>query len=186
MTLDSALRLLRDEQNDVKLNIPISGDINDPQFNIADAINQVLAKTLQQSALTYLKYMLGPYGIGISVAEFAYEQATKIRLNPIIFAPGNDGLDQAAIDYLQRVAAIMKEYPAVQVSVCGVATESDRTAMNKNTSTDTALLALAGNRADSIEDYLVKLNGIDATRIIACEPEIDKAAEAKPRADLGI
>jgi outer membrane protein OmpA-like peptidoglycan-associated protein len=186
MTLDSALRLLRDEQNDVKLNIPISGDINDPQFNIADAVNQVLAKTLQKSALSYLKYMLGPYGIGISVAEFAYEQATKIRLNPIMFAPGNDGLDKAAIDYLQRVAAIMKEYPAVQVSVCGVATESDRTAMNKNTSTDTALLALARNRADRIEDYLVKLNGIDATRIIACVPEIDKTAEAKPRADLGI
>jgi outer membrane protein OmpA-like peptidoglycan-associated protein len=186
MTLDSALRLLRDEQNDVKLNIPISGDVNDPQFSIADAINQVLAKTLQKSALSYLKYMLGPYGIGISVAEFAYEQATKVRLNPIMFTPGNDGLDEAAIDYLQRVAAIMKEYPTVQVSVCGVATESDRTTMNKNTSTDTTLLALARNRADSIEGYLVKMNGIEATRIIACEPEIDKTAEAKPRADLEI
>lgn len=186
MTLDSALRLLRDEQNDVKLKIPISGNINDPQFSVADAINQVLAKTLQKSALSYLKYMLGPYGIGISVAEFAYEQATKIRLNPILFAPGSDDLDETAIDYLKRVAAIMKDYPEVQVSVCGVATESDRAAMNKNTSTDTALLALARNRADSIEDQLVKLNGIDSNRIIACAPDIDKSAEGKPRADLEI
>jgi outer membrane protein OmpA-like peptidoglycan-associated protein len=130
--------------------------------------------------------MLGPYGIGISVAEFAYEQATKIRLNPILFAPGSDDLDETAIDYLKRVAAIMKDYPEVQVSVCGVATESDRAAMNKNTSTDTALLALARNRADSIEDQLVKLNGIDSNRIIACAPDIDKSAEGKPRADLEI
>lgn len=186
MTLDSALRLLRDEQNDVKLKIPISGDINDPHFSVADAVNQVLAKTLEKSAISYLKYMLGPYGIGISIAQFAYDQATKIRLNPILFAPGIDELDEAAIDYLQRVAAIMKEYPEVQVSVCGVATESDREAMNQNASTDAALLALAQNRRDSIENQLVKLNGIEANRIIACEPEIDKSAEAKPRADLEI
>jgi outer membrane protein OmpA-like peptidoglycan-associated protein len=185
MTLDSALRLLRDKQNNVKLNIPISGNVNDPQFSVTDAVNKVLAKTLQKSALSYLKYMLGPYGIGISVAEFAYGQVTKIRLNPILFAPGSDELDEAAIGYLQRVAAIMQEYPEVRVSVCGVATESDRKAMNKDTTTDT-LLELAQNRMHIIEDHLIKLNGIEAKRIIACEPKIDSSAAAKPRANLEI
>ena len=85
MSLDSALKLMRDKQNNVRLNIPLSGDINDPQFSVADAVNKVLAKTLQTSALSYLKFMLGPYGLGISAAEFAYNQATKIRLNPIGF-----------------------------------------------------------------------------------------------------
>jgi hypothetical protein len=187
MSLDSALKLMRDKQNDVKLNIPISGDINDPQFSVANAINKVLAKTLQKSALSYLKYMLGPYGIGISVAEYAYDQASKVRLNPIIFAPGKDDLDEAAIDYLQRVAAIMKEYPAVQVSLCGVATASDRAAMGANASIqDAALLELAKNRTERIEDHLVKLNGIEAKRIITCEPKIDNSAEAEPRVNLEI
>jgi len=186
MSLDSALKLLRDDQNNVKLNIPVSGDIHDPQFSVADAINKVLAKTLQKSALSYLKFMLGPYGIGISVAEFAYEQATKIRLNPIVFAPGNADLDEAAVDYLKRVAAIMEEYPSVQVSVCGVATQSDRLAVNEDASTDAALLALARNRTERIADNLVKLNGVEANRIIECEPDIDKNEAAKPRADLEI
>ena len=185
MTLDSALKLLRDKQNDVRLNIPISGDISDPQFSFAKAINRVLARTLQSSALSYLKYALGPYGIGISVAQLAYEQAIKIRLNPILFAPGSDDLDEAALDYLQRVTVIMKEYPAVQVSVCGVATESDRAAISANASIgDSSLLELAQNRRHRIEDHLVKLNGIEAKRMITCEPKIDKTAEAKPRADL--
>ena len=133
-----------------------------------------------------MKFMLGPYGIGISVAEFAYEQATKIRLNPIMFAPGNADLDEAAVDYLKRVAAIMKEYPMVRVNVCGVATESDRAAMNQNASTDEALLTLAKSRTERIEDQLVKLNSIESNRIIACEPDIDKTADARPRADLEI
>jgi hypothetical protein len=187
MSLDSALRLLRDKQNNVKLNIPISGNVSDPQFSVAEAINKVLAKILQKSALSYLKYMLGPYGIGISVAQLAYEQATKIRLNPIRFAPGSDDLDEAANDYLQRVAAIMKEYPEVQVSVCGVATESDRAAMSASPSTeDAALLELAKNRTERIHNQLVRLNEIAAQRIIACEPEIDSSAAAKPRANLEI
>ena len=151
MTLDSALRLLRDKQNDVKLDIPISGNINDPQFSIADAINQVLAKTLQTAAVSALKYMLGPYGIGISVVQLAYEQAIKIRLNPIRFAPGSAELDEVANDYLQRVAAVMKKYPAAQVSVCGVATESDREAVSKNTSTTASRrpTATSGDNVDN-------------------------------------
>ena len=132
MPLDSALKLLRDKQNNVKLNIPISGDISDPQFSVADSVNKVLAQTLQTSALSYLKFMLGPYGIGISLAEMAIEHASKIRLNPILFAPGSADLDEAAIDYLKRVGAILKEHPEVQVVVCGVATERDRAALSGN------------------------------------------------------
>jgi hypothetical protein len=49
MSLDSALKLLRDKQNDVRLSIPISGNISDPKFSVADAVNKVLAKTLQSS-----------------------------------------------------------------------------------------------------------------------------------------
>ena len=187
MSLDSALKLMRDKQNNVKINIPISGDISDPKFSVAEAVNKVLAKTLQTSAFSYLKFMLGPYGIGISAAEFAYDQASKIRLNPIIFAPGNDDLDESATDYTQRVAAILKEHPTVQVSVCGVATQGDRAAMGANASIeDAALLELAQNRTERIKEQLVKSHGITAKRIITCEPKIDKNAEAEPRVDLEI
>jgi outer membrane protein OmpA-like peptidoglycan-associated protein len=189
MSLDSALKLLRDDHNNVKLKIPISGDIRDPQFSVADAVNKVLAQTLQTSALSYLKFMLGPYGIGLSVAEMAYKSASKIRLNPILFAPGSTELDEVAIDYLKRVSAILKEHPTAQVDVCGVATESDRVAQKKlsaSTATDATLLELAKNRTKSIENQLVKLHGIEAKRIIVCKPKIDSRIEAKPRVDLEI
>jgi len=198
MPLDSALKLLRDKQNNVKLNIPISGDISDPQFSVAEAVNKVLAQTLQTSALSYLKFMLGPYGIGLAVAEQAIKGTSKIRLNPISFAPASIELDEVAVDYLKRVAAILIDHPAVQMSVCGVATESDRTAMSGATpakaaiqtdaskTTDEALLTLAKERTKRIEDQLVNAHGIAVKRIIGCKSEIDKSAEAKPRVDLAI
>lgn len=217
MPLDSALKLLRDKQNNVKLKIPISGDISDPKFSVADAVNRVLAQTLQTSALSYLKFMLGPYGIGISLAEMAFEHASKIRLNPILFTPGSVELDEAAIDYLQRVGAILKENPEVQVVVCGIATEIDRAALSGSpqaqtgaqptapkgdkgdkdktrsqkepaaaASTDADLLALAQKRSKRIKDQLVNAHGIAVNRIIGCQSEIDKSADAKPRVDLAI
>ena len=193
--LDSALKLLRDKQNDVKLKIPIRGDVNDPKFSIADAINQVLVKALQKGVLSYLKFALGPYGIGLTVAEQVITGTAKIRLNPILFAPGSAELDNAAIDYTQRVATIMQEYPEVQVSVCGVATESDRAAVNgspaaqSNVQPDNpnaALLSLAEQRSDQVKNQLVQSHGIAAKRIIECQPEVDKKADAKPRVDLDI
>ena len=189
MSLDSALKLMRDKQNNVKINIPISGDISDPQFSVADAVNKVLAKTLQTSALSYLKYMLGPYGIGISVAEFAYKRASKIRLNPILFEPGSTELDEPAIDYLKRVSAIMEEHPATRLDICGVATESDRAAqkeLSASTTADDILLELAKSRTERIKEQLVKLHGIATKRLITCEPKIDKSAGAKPRVNLEI
>jgi N-acetyl-gamma-glutamylphosphate reductase len=109
------------------------------------------------------------------------------------------------------VGAILKEHPKVQVVVCGVATESDRAALSgspsaqvgesdkaykdktapqkepaASASTDAALLALAKNRSKSIKDQLVKAHAIAVKRIIGCESEIDKGADARPRADLAI
>ncbi len=193
--LDSALKLMRDKQNNVRLNIPISGNINDPEFSIADAVNKVLVKTLQTSALSYLKFALGPYGIGLAVAEQVITGNARIRLNPIAFEPGSDQLDAAAIDYIQRVSTIMREYPEIQVSVCGVATESDRALVTgrsdaqstaKSDEANTALLTLADQRSAQVQNQLNNAHGITAKRIIDCKPVVDKNADAKPRVDLDI
>ena len=152
-------------------------------------------KTLQTSALSYLKFALGPYGIGLAVAEQVITGNARIRLNPIAFEPGSDQLDAAAIDYIQRVSTIMREYPEIQVSVCGVATESDRALVTgrsdaqstaKSDEANTALLTLADQRSAQVQNQLNNAHGITAKRIIDCKPVVDKNADAKPRVDLDI
>ncbi len=93
----------------------------------------------------------------------------------------------------------MREYPEVQVSVCGVATESDRAAGTgspvahaaaqstaQTGNADAALLALAENRSGRVQNQLVNEHGIAAKRIIFCKPKIAKGADAKPRAELAL
>jgi hypothetical protein len=129
--LQSALYVLRDNDNDVRLKIPISGDVNDPKFSVSDAINKALIKGLTLGTLSYLKYVLGPYGMTISVVElgakFGAKALTGISLKPVDFQPGASNLDPATTEYLDKVAAILKEKKDLRIRLCGWATEIDRT-----------------------------------------------------------
>jgi len=128
--LESALKVLRDNDNDIHLKIPISGDVSDPQFSVSDAINQALIKGLTFGTLSYLKYALGPYGLAISIAQLGVKYGTKaltgIRLKPVEFQSGSSEPDDAALEYVEKVAKIMKEKKDMRIRLCGWATESDR------------------------------------------------------------
>jgi hypothetical protein len=217
--LQSALEVLRDNDNDVRLKIPISGDVTDPKFSFSDAINQALIKGLSTAALSYLKYMLGPYGMAIGIIELAVKVGAKalpgIRLEPVEFQPGASDLDPATMDYLDKVAAILKGKKDLRLRLCGWAIEGDRMGQGeappKPTApsgsepletksapggeidaqkeprfpvTDAALLQLAEQRADRIEDILVSQHGIKNKRIFICQPQIDKDPAAQPRVEL--
>jgi hypothetical protein len=218
--LQSALKVLRDNDNDVRLKIPISGDVNDPKFSISDAINQAVIKGLTMATLSYMKYMLGPYGMAIGIVELGAKAGAKaltgIRLKPVDFQPGASDLDPAAMEYLDKVASILKEKKDLRPRLCGWATESDRagpraaaaknstapsgaasietksapgrqTAASEDTRNplgDEAILALAEERANRIEDILVNQHAIKDKRIFICKPEIDEHPEAKPRVEI--
>jgi hypothetical protein len=125
--LDSAMSLLRDGSGDVKLKVPISGDIADPKFSIADAINQAVLKATKTATLTYLKYALWPYGTAIAAVELAMMATKKvggIRLDPVVFEPGSTTLTEDNRDYINKLAGIMKERPVVRVQLCGLAVEA--------------------------------------------------------------
>jgi hypothetical protein len=218
LPLESALEVLRDKNDNVRLNVPISGDITDPKFSFTDAINQALVKGLTTATLSYLKYMLGPYGTAIAAIELGLKVGAKvlpaIRLKPIDFQPGTDDLDAAATEYLERVAAILKEKEDLRLRLCGWSTESDRTGLAPAAAetppaaarplagksetdgqgaatqdarfplSDEEMLTLAKQRADQIEAVLVGQHGIDDKRILICKPEIDKNPEATPRVEM--
>jgi hypothetical protein len=211
--LQSALEVLRDNDNDVHLKIPISGDVTDPHFSFADAVNQALIKGLTIATVSYLKYMLGPYGMAIGIVELGLKAGAMalpgIRLEPVEFEPGASDLDPATMQYLDKVASILKEKKDLRLKLCGWAVEGDRTGGNGPTpdpeplgtksaaggeidrqktprfaATDEALLRLAEQRADLIKDILVGQHQIKDKRIFICRPEIDTSPEARARVEL--
>jgi hypothetical protein len=127
--LPTALAVLKDSKNKIKLVVPITGDIADPKFSFTDAFNQALVKGMTKAAASYLKYLFQPYGTMITVVELgimAGKKVTALRLDPVFFDPGSDTISENAVPYLVRVAELMKTRPQIRIKVCGLATEADK------------------------------------------------------------
>jgi len=204
VSLDTALDMLRDKNNTIKLDLPISGDIDSPDFGIGDVINTAVSKAITQGSMTYLKLALQPYGALITLAEMAGEAATKVRLQPVSFEAGQAAPSGESDSYLEKVAGILKERPEINIKVCGLAVEADRVilaggAVSRETDgktagsakgvkpvTDRQLLDLAKQRAAYVKDRLVTKYAVTTSRLVACKAHIDDAeGEGNvPRVDL--
>ena len=132
MPLDTALSLLRDKNDNIKLKLPISGDINNPDFSIADAINQSLGKAMNFAAMYYLKLALQPYGTLITLyqaAGTAGKMINGIRLDPVKFPANDNRLDNEDRDYLATTLKLLDSRPKMNLKICAKATVDDLQAL---------------------------------------------------------
>jgi hypothetical protein len=200
--LNKALDMLRDDHDVIRLKLPITGDLENPDFDISDAINQAIAKATKEGAITSLTLLLQPYGSLITVARYAADVASAIKLDPVVFSPASAEIDAARYDYLDKVAGIIAQRPNINVRLCGVATAADRTALQERALaagaerekkkseqqvppiSDEQLVEIADQRDAAIEEYLISKHGIKPGRLVACQPAIDAKPEAEPRVDL--
>ncbi len=178
MPLDVALNTLRDKNNNIQLNIPVTGNISDPNFNFSDVLKQASAKATRSASMSLLKHALQPYGTMITVAELAYKggkKLTAIRLSPINYPTASADLEDTQKDYVEKIATLMKERPDIGITLCGVTTRNEL----PSSKADKVLLELAQNRAEGVKNHLIHNFDIDAKRLYSCLPKIDEASENK-------
>jgi hypothetical protein len=209
-SLESDLNMLRDKNDVVKLNIILQGNIENPQFNFQDAINQAVAKAMKSATVGFLKFALGPVGAFITVAELADKAGKKkamVQLDPVQFRAAEISLDETAKQYLEKIAVILEDRPKLKLEVCGKAVENDRIALmakreavkkeNEKKSgvtkkqaeevpaiPDAVLQDFARERAKLVKDALVDDHGISHDRIFLCLPVIDETPDKGPSVEL--
>lgn len=196
MPLNSALSLLRDKENDIKLDIPIKGDVGSPDFKLGDVINKAIGNAMQGTVTSYLKYALQPYGLIYMAAEKTYGAATAVRFEPVRFQATSDKLSEQAREYLGKIGQLMQKRPALRIKVCGVASNKDLMQLEQQNLPDikekkvegTALAELVGltalnlakRRGDAVKRYLVSKYSIEPVRLFTCLPKVsDGDSEGK-------
>ena len=207
ISLDTSLNMLRDSNNTISLSIPLSGDINAPDFSISDAINQALMSGSKKAAMTYFMFALQPYGTMLAVAKLAGEQMTKVRLDPVQFSMGSSEIDEMGRDYLKKVAGILSDRPKVAIKVCGIAVDGDVAALmavtektekiEKTEKRSPAeepmdeealrkrLEQLAQQRAIVVREFIISQAGKANHQLVSCLPEVESGeADAVPRVEL--
>ncbi|MDF1644400.1 MAG: DUF748 domain-containing protein [Pseudomonadales bacterium] len=195
MPLDLMLSVLRDTDNNVQIDIPVNGDIDKPDFDINDVLEQAAAKATQYAALSFLKNALQPYTTMISVAEFAFDQGkalTALKLDPLLFQPQQVELSEDQTNYLSKIAELLQQRPELRVRFCGVGytpmisvtadkgkSEGDNSSEKAKDETQQKEKADAFNRAKQLanvtKNELINQHGISGDRLFSCQPRTEQA-----------
>lgn len=194
MPLDKALSMLRDKNDNIKLEIPIDGKLNEIDIGIGQVLSTVLKKATTVGMKTYLLYAFQPYGALIMVGQAVGKQAGKINLDPVVFEAGDSVLSSRHKDYLGKLGKVMLDRPKIDVQICAYTTATDlslTTGSSKEKSPAglsqrqiDKLRKLGSMRQKAIKDYLVSKFKINDGRLILCAPQYDDSNNAKPRVEL--
>lgn len=175
MPVETALSVLKDDNNNIRIDVPLSGDITQPDVGINDVVNQISRKALRTATLYYLKQSLVPYGQLISIASFAGDQLFAIRLNDLKYDDQQIELTDEHKAYLDTVADMMAKKVELELQACPVASEAEAQAWGDMWYSE------AAKRGAAVKAYLAerkdKNDNTLSGRITVCAPK--KGDEAK-------
>ena len=203
MPVETVLDLLRDSDDHITLAIPVRGDLDNPDFDTSDAVNQAIGGALKTTMFTTLKVAFPVAAlIGMVIDE---AERPVMALQSLDFAAGSAELESAQLADLGKVASFMAGRDGVRLNLCGVATAAGdgpilhvqagmitrlKAMMEERTRAELAeferqrLRQLADQRAQAVKAWLVDHGQIAPGRLFTCRARIDDRATASPRVDL--
>ena len=187
MPLNQTLVLLRDKDDSIHLDIPITGDVNNPNFDPMDAIIKATSKAATVTLITFYT----PYGLIYAGGNLALNLATALNFDPVEFTPGSATINDSGKEQLEKLSTLLSEKPQIHLTLCGVTNQQDVYALypelkskpeNKNEEKAASeiklnekqlstLEQLARERQINAKNYLVKQQNIEHDRLILCAPE---------------
>jgi hypothetical protein len=170
MPLETALSVLKDDNNNLRIDVPLTGAVNDPDIGIQDVLQQVTKKAVRTATLFYLKQAFQPYGTLISIASLASDQLFAIRLNPLTFAEQDSTLSPEHQSYLDKVATTMASKTELELQVCPLVSRGEANTLGEGWQ------ALAIARGQSVKAYLAQRQDEKkhslGDRVSVCNPAI--------------
>jgi hypothetical protein len=179
--LTTAIALLEDRDGNINLDVPVSGDLSDPDFRVLGALNPIITKAVVGTAALAIQ----PLGSVLLVGSMVADQALKVTFEPTRFAPGTTEMDVDSRDYLVQLAGKLKDKPKLALRICGVAVESERRRNDKGELIDQEadMLALADRRAETAKTVL-RDAGAAGSQLRRCRPAYDAGEDALPRVEI--
>ena len=104
--LKLGIALLKDANGKIKFNFPISGSLDDPQFNISDIVADALENAIS-------KIITSPFALLTSL------EGSEEDLSTIGFSAGSDELSVQQKNKLTALAKSLLEHPALTLSIKG-------------------------------------------------------------------
>ena len=109
LPLELAVALLKDDEGKIKINVPITGSINSPEFDVGAVISDTLVNALEKVI------SLPFHALAESIGSNAEEMST------VRFDAGKTELDKKQQDELTAIAGLLKQHPDLALDIKGMA-----------------------------------------------------------------
>lgn len=188
--LNVALGMLKDRRGDIKLSVPVSGSVDDPSFGVSSLLMLITKQAVISQAKSYLMQTFVPYATVVSVVISAGEFALKLRFEDLEFKPKEVEIAEDQKVYIDQFVKLLKDKEKTEVKVCGIATPEDvGLDAGSEISNDDLLNSLkfiAKSRSENFKRVVVDVGGLESSRLLLCNPEIDFSKKAQPRISISL
>jgi hypothetical protein len=115
-----AIALLKDSHGVIDIDLPVRGDLNDPDFRYGALIGKAIVNLITGIVTAPFKALANLVG------------GSAEEMSQVAFAPGSDALQLAEQEKLRKLSAALVERPALRLEIRGTASpEQDRRALAK-------------------------------------------------------
>lgn len=115
------LALLKDSDGNIQLDIPVEGNLSDPQFRLGAVIGRAIVNLLIKAVTSPFALIGSLFGGGEN-------------MNVLAFDPGTDKLNESALKKIETIAKAMTERPGLNLEISGFsAAQQDRPALKELT-----------------------------------------------------
>lgn len=162
MPIESALSLIKDDENNIKLNFPVEGYIHSPDFGMNDLALKLSKTAIQSATLHYIQLALFPYGIALDIAGYLGDQIFTIKLMPMVIE--SDKLNEEQRAYSEKIAEMMLEKTVLQLHLCPLADGvlAKREGWQKQVK----------QHANIIKRHIVAQDNQLSSRVLICQPRV--------------
>ncbi|WP_331345176.1 DUF748 domain-containing protein [Cellvibrio sp. UBA7661] len=108
LPLDLAIALLKDKDGTIRADLPVQGNVDDPQFDYSKTIRRALSKLITNVAAAPFRFLAGLVGVG-SNKDLGY----------ISFFAGRTDLSPAQTEKVQQLGEAMLKRPDLQITIAG-------------------------------------------------------------------
>jgi len=184
--LNVALGMLKDKKGTISLNIPVRGDVEDPNFGMEYLLALVIKKAVMNQTKSYLMTTFVPYAQVVNVAMAAGSFALKVRFEDLKYSPGQIEILPEQETFVSQLSTLMNDKPKLQVKICPVTSPSDIDLSEKaNAEEQKRLIDISNQRAAKFKSAIVK-NGIESSRLFVCGTKIEAKEDKGPRLTFSI
>ena len=190
LPLNMALGILKDNNDNVKLDVPIAGSTSDPKFGLSSIVSIITQKVVLMATQEYLMKTFVPYANIVSVAMSVGDFALKLRFEDLPYQAKQIKPQEAQFPFLTQFIKLMKDKKGTQIKMCAISTPADIGLPLGVSVTDKEdikrLKAIATEREHAFKEYVIKQGEIESSRLLLCAPQIDSSKGAIPRIALSV